>query len=296
VKRNISLLAVITIGILGFGFSNSSYLQNNAREEAVDTYSNATSSFHAYIIAIDKLPSIDGSNYKKDDKYVYWGNDVIPNSDPGTFSIIDRNFAKDRNQVYSEGRVLIGADPETFVASTTPYDSNSIFIKTSCGDFVLCYKKIEGADSNTYQILTRNFGRDNFHVFYETQIIPEADISTFAVLQGDGYFYGADRNNFYTIGYDRIGVISRKCGDLGLIGGYYFRCDNNIYHIDTLLEDADSGTFIPVGVTSNYAKDSKNVYFDGKIVIGADPTTFSIGDGINTHDSRYTYRFGKRIE
>ncbi len=276
-------------------------LESNAQNVA------SSSPDFARRMAINELPDIGNfSNYKKDENHVYYGTDEIPNSDPKTFEIINETFAKDKGQVYSKGYIIVGADPNTFVATTTPYDSKSVFVKTACSgsgySIVYCYKKVEGADPKTFTHFSDSpffsFSKDKYHVFYYEKMIPEADVQTFAIHDGGkyGYTYWYDKNYIFVMGFDRIGVIKEKCSNLDRIGGYYLKCDNKVYYADKLLSGADVNTFVPVGVTANYAKDSKNVYFDGEIVVGADAATFNIGDGINAKDKYHTYRYGKVVE
>lgn len=266
----------------------------------------ATSSFALRIARIAKLPGIGNSNYRKDENHVYYNTDEIPNSDPITFEIIDETFAKDKNQVYSKGEIIPEADPATFIPTPTPHDAKNIYIETACGgsgySLVFCYKKIEGADMETFEPLFSTpffvFSRDAYHVFYYNKMILEADPETFAVHKGGkyGYTYWYDKNYIFVMGYDRIGIIKQKCDTLEQIGSYYLRCDDRVYYVDKFLAEADAKTMTPVGATANYAKDLKHVYFDGEIIADADAETFEIGDGINTKDKRHTYRFGKRIE
>ncbi len=282
----------------------------NANLEANSRAMASSSSDFARRMAVAELPGIDGSNYRKDENHVYYGTDEIPNSDPNTFEIIDEKFTRDKAQVYSGGKIIDDADPVTFVRlGTSGYakDSKNVFAEVGCGgsgySIVFCFRKVEGADPRTFRFNSINMPVDKNHVFYGDKIIPEADPITFAVHDGGkyGYTYGYDKSNIYIRGENRIGVIKEKCNEVDnkatyYLGGYYLRCDNKIYYFDTWLTGADLKTFRTIGATNNYALDSETVYFDGEVVVGADATTFDIGDGINARDKNYTYRFGKRVE
>ena len=282
------------------------YFKSDKKENiqtSVSEYNSMASSSPDLVrrMAIAELPEINGnSNYRKDNNYVYYGTDIVSGADPNTFSIIDDQFAKDKTRVYSGGDLLEDSDSNTFVVGPIPHDKFNVYLHLICEDNVwaLCYRKIQSADPVTFQLLTYGFSKDKNHVFYGTKIIPEADVSTFAIHDGGkyGYTYGYDKDKIFVRGYERIGIIRKKCNILDQIRGYYLKCDDNVYYVDKLLSGADVKTMIPVGVTSNYAKDSKSVYFDGEIVVGADSETFTIGDGINATDKNYTYRFGKRVE
>lgn len=270
-------------------------LEANARAMA------SSSPDFARRMAINELPDIGNfSNYKKDNRYVYYGTDIVVGADPNTFKIIDDQFAKDKNHIYSKGRVLEDSDSSTFILGPIPKDKSNVYLLSTCenNQWDRCYQKVEGADPVTFQPFIGGYYKDKFHIFFDTKIIPNADIETFAIHDGGkyGYSYAYDENNTFVMTYDGIGVIDERCGNLDPIGGYYLKCDDKVYYEDKLLVDADVNTMIPVGVTSNYAKDSKTVYFDGEVVIGADAATFDIGDGINAKDKYHTYRYGQRIE
>lgn len=251
-------------------------------------------------MAINELPAIGNSNYKKDDDYVYFGTDTVVGADPKTFEIIDDQFAKDKAHVYYEGDVLEDSDSSTFVPGPIAKDKSNVYLLLTCKDnqWDQCYQKVEGADPATFEPFVGGLHKDKYHIFFGTQIIPNADIATFKLHDGGkyGYSYWYDKNYIFVRTYDSIGIIKEKCSNLGQIGGYYLKCDDKVYYEDKLLVGADVNTMRPVGVTSNYAKDLKIVYFDGEVVLGADAATFEIGDGINAKDKNYTYRFGKRVE
>lgn len=274
-------------------------LQSNAGATA------SSSPDFARRMAINELPYIGNSNYRKDEDHVYYGTDEIPDSDPNTFEILDEKFARDKDQVYSGGKIIEGADPSTFVRlGTSGYvkDSKSVYAEVGCGgsgySIVFCFRKVEGADPQTFKFNSFNMPMDKDHVFYSDKIIPEADPETFSEHNGGkyGYSYWYDKNYIFVMANNRVGVIKEKCNNLDRIGGNYLKCDNKVYYEDKLLAGADVNTFVPVGVTANYAKDSKTVYFDGEVVAGADAATFNIGDGINARDVYHTYRYGKMVE
>lgn len=311
---SICLVGLIVVGLLVWYLNQSpksdqiqelTVEEINANLEANTRTMASSSPDFARRMVISELPGIDGSNYRKYENHVYYGTDEILNSDPNTFEIIDEKFAKDKGQLYSDGKIIEGANPDTFVRiGNSGYikDSKSVFVEVGCGgsgySIVFCFKKVEGADPQTFRFNSINMPVDNDHVFYGDKIIPEADPETFSGHNGGkyGYSYWYDKNYIFVMANNRVGVIKEKCNNLDRIGGNYLKCDDKVYYEDKFLAGADVNTMIPVGVTANYAKDSKTVYFDGEIVVGADATTFDIGDGINAKDKNYTYRFGKRVE
>ena len=303
----ICLIGLIIAGFVIWYLSQSKQMPEltmeeiNANMEANAKTVASSSPDFARRMAINELPAIGNfSNYKKDENYVYYGTDIVDGADPKTFSIINEEFAKDKSHIYYEGDMLEDSDSSTFVVGSIPKDKTNVYLLLTCEDNIWdqCYRKVDGADPLTFQLFSYGFSKDKSHVFYNTEIIPEADPITFTIHDGGkyDYTYGYDKNYIFIAGYDRVGVIKEKCNDLNQIGGYYLKCDDKVYYVDKLLVGADVKTMVPIGVTSNYAKDSKTVYFDGEIVVGADAATFGIGDGINAKDKNYIYQFGKRVE
>lgn len=301
-SKNKTVVAVILVLLIVIGFVFW-YLNQPKQTPLESNTQNVASSSPDFArrMAINELPDIGNfSNYKKDDNYVYYGTDIVSGADSKTFSIINNEFAKDKNHVYSKGKVLEDSDSSTFVIDPIPHDKFNVYLLLTCVDnqWAQCYRIVNGADPATFKVIGYGFGKDKSHIFYYTETVPEADTTTFTIHEGGkyGYTYGYDKNYIFVAGYDRVGVIKEKCDNLDRIGGYYLKCDNKVYYVDKLLSGADANTFVPVGVTADYAKDSKTVYFDGEIVAGADAATFNIGDGINTRDAYNTYRYGKRVE
>lgn len=112
----------------------------------------------------------------KDDTNVYVATKKIVNADPETIEIIDDfnksrvSYAKDKNYVYyfiQSGRneIINEADPKTFkfVNYTYAKDKNNIYCRQhSVGKI----NKLDGADFDTFQVLTNSSGKDK-NYFYD---------------------------------------------------------------------------------------------------------------------------------
>src|SRR3989344_3316609 len=112
-------------------------------------------------------------SYSKDIKNVYYLGQIIPNAEPETFIPIDTGgsyahyYGKDNVSVY-EGIIAIPfADPKTFKP--------------------LWYPIYEGCGPSKYSI-------DATHVFFERNIVPGADPTTFKALILQ---YGRDKNGLW---------------------------------------------------------------------------------------------------
>lgn len=196
-------------------------------------------------------------------------------ADPETFEIIDPDhnlyYSKDAYHVFMNGKIIEGANPKNF----TVY-------------------------SNTDYIV------DNRHVYYRGEIVPDADVATFRpmadIYRNYGYF--RDRNHIYQNGqkvkglsaanYDVSGFYYKKGGKVWLRIPYgdillfqikeadpqtfvtyfeeremipcsYAKDCANAYYRGTVIPGAHAGTFEPFG-NSGYAYDSKNLYFNGRLI------------------------------
>jgi hypothetical protein len=127
---------------------------------------------------------------------------------------------------------------------------------------------IEEADSDSFEDINDNYGKDKDRVFYLSHIIPNADPVTFRYLGGS---YSKDKNH----GYSRDQVISND--------GQNFNVVPN--------PDETSNNVTAQGIA--YARDSKHVFKDIMPIEGADPATFRFVPMFNgyylTHDRHHVY-------
>ncbi|MCI5055891.1 MAG: DKNYY domain-containing protein, partial [Flavobacteriales bacterium] len=111
--------------------------------------------------------------FGKDENFLcYYGN-VIPNSDAKTFKDLGCGYFSDKNNVYLNGRVLPGIDSETFELLSWGYtkDKNKVY----CDQQV-----IVGANPATFQVLARKHSKDDRNVFFLQKII-DCDYASFKV-------------------------------------------------------------------------------------------------------------------
>ena len=92
-----------------------------------------------------------------------------------------------------------------------------------------------------------------------------------------------------------IAVTSEGCsGPLLSAGNYHFDCEN-VYYKETIVEGLDIPTFRNIG-WSGYAKDRKNVFYEGIKIDQADTKTFiSVNAGV-FRDKNHGYYKGKIID
>ncbi|MEO6546645.1 MAG: DKNYY domain-containing protein, partial [Ferruginibacter sp.] len=122
--------------------------------------------------------------YAKDAASVFYLYNKISEADLATFSIIGNGFSKDKAHVYSTTKILQGADPATFVL--LPYDSGSLDEYFYSKDKVHAFwknKMFDVADIAAFKVLGLGYSTDGKHVYYHTNIVKEADASTFTAYE-----------------------------------------------------------------------------------------------------------------
>ncbi|MBX2921125.1 MAG: DKNYY domain-containing protein [Chitinophagaceae bacterium] len=88
-------------------------------------------------------------------------------------------------------------DLETFVADTMSRferDKNHVYYTSATSDGVYRFI-VDKADPSTFKSITDRYGKDKFNVFYETEIVKNADLKTFQVLNNQDST--KDRNHIY---------------------------------------------------------------------------------------------------
>ncbi len=196
---------------------------------------------------------------------------VVPNADPTSFLVLEGGlgYAKDKNYVYLPTQqdtvaVLKNADPATFqfISSNKHVDDTNL----------------SASDESYYGF----WGEDAIHAYYKEYLLPNSEAQSFKILRdqrGNPTGYAQDKNNVY-----------------------------NSYSGE-IINGADPKTFIVLNDT--YAKDTGHVFsYDadvygdnvltiGKIVDGADASSFEIISGDKIHDAKDSLGFfheGKRVK
>jgi hypothetical protein len=219
-----------------------------------------------------------GRVYGKDNKNIFYLDNVIPEADRASFAILDTpknnndTYSKDNRNVYFAGQKIVGADPLTFLILDTG-------------------------------ILGTGYSKDKNNVYYRDKIIPRADTSTFNVATEyeEGRYYDAwDKNNRYEDGESYKEVL----------GCSYSKKDNKIFYHDKVVVNADYSTFkvyseqheredCVEGGLDRYALDKNHIFYKGDIIPGVDLTTFTFlvtNEYFSySSDKNNVYRDGKLI-
>ena len=158
----------------------------------------------------------------RDKSHVFINGVVLPDADAASFELLDRSgFAKDRDHVYQRDRrsattlptsnCSTASSPKTVASSTGATDRCSPttralrdrlhadhYLYTKDGSTVhVNGNPIPDADPSTFQVLQGAYARDARRVFYFDQPIADADLSSFRPLDGP---YATDSAHVYWMG------------------------------------------------------------------------------------------------
>lgn len=133
---------------------------------------------------------------------------------------------------------------------------------------------IEGADADTFQILSANFAKDKNSVFYKGRTINQADAPTFAAF-GETCF-AKDKHRAFYCDNPIQGADTRT---FAAINDNYAKDHSHVFHYygfdDHIVPGADISTFRTFGANPGYGADRLMAYYEGQPIIGADVATFA---------------------
>lgn len=250
--------------------------------------------------------------YAIDINHVYCDYEILEGADPSTFKVLNEHYATDMHHVWFNDNIIEGAEPTTFVIpnggiSNLAHDAHDYYMGNQplhvadMGSFrqidenwaldslyvyyldvdVLADKKaVSVGDSRTFKALNGFYAVDAKCVYYKNNIVKGADPASFAVLKGQ-YRYGQDRHRVY---YEAYGSKIRNFNALrhkNMKDGIYnaFHTDGKTVYNPELMAmpvGTDFLTIHKVELCRNWYADSKHVYYENRLLPGANPKTFVI--------------------
>lgn len=233
--------------------------------------------------------------YIRDKNHIWANGKIIDKADSCTFTVLSSRWAKDKNQVYnhyydSYGHSqfsIVDADAATFRIAT----GDDRFAQDKTRVFRFDGKILAGVHPDMFTILSKDFEKSKTQVFYQGEVIANADAATFTSVDG-GFFKDSHRLYFIT-GNGEVGYTLKTMSPPGIdtltfenIRGEYFKDKSSvyiggIYEGFTQIKNADPATFQILKVCMSveksagyYAKDKSYVYCGTTIIASADPLTF----------------------
>ena len=239
---------------------------------------------------------IDEYIYSKDKNNIYFRGKKISGVDKETFEKIDKyNYSKDKNNIYYDNKKIEGVDKNTFELT---YDFGSVVNEYYSKDKNNVYyenKKLKGIDVKTFRKINRlvdNFLIEDKNGFYivekDGNVTPidskEVDIENLSQLAIKTNLYHDNNSMYFVRNHKLVKIKDAPKVDPYNLWTYnekYINKNDIVYYLDTdeetfkKLEKAENHEFRVYGNTE-YAKGKKNVYFRGKILSGADYTSFDM--------------------
>ncbi len=226
--------------------------------------------------------------YASDNNHVFLSGELVENAAPATFKVHTYYFAEDTNDYFWKGKRLNVSDKQSFKLLGDADDWKTSWVKDRNNGYYLNGSIIPNIDySSFHQIdigtkqrgLSGCYAADNKRVFFMEKEVPGADPATFREVD---FYIGQDKNRAYK------GAVPTQIRDytkLKNLGGMY--SDGiNIYDYDFhILPNADVKSFEQI--ERNWYKDKYHVWWDNKMLVGANPKTF-IPVPVSS------YRYGKK--
>ncbi len=201
---------------------------------------------------------------------------VVDQADVKSFISINDNYGKDKNNVYLDENIINNADAQTFEYLGGPYskDKNNAYYQS----------EVLSDDAAGFRILTNSdnpgaiiYALDSKLVYKDSWIVKNADAATFTfVPMFNGYYLAYDK---YKVYFNEIPLDDADGAGFQKVSGLYFKDKANAWALllgkDSKWEkipNADPGSF--EAVKEFYAKDKKNVFYENKVVAGADISSF----------------------
>lgn len=211
-----------------------------------------------------------GHMYGMDSENVYYRTRKIDFANNKSFHPLGYGLAKDRNNVFYRDSVIEKADAESFFVIK---NKRRLAYGADKYGLIIRNKRIGGEiDAKSFEVLPRPYSKDKNKVYFteDFKIVEGADPATFTCPKFESIvnyqYYSYDKNNAYY--YERGKVI--KIPDI---------------HYPSFLV-----------LNSHYAKDKNKVYYQWKVIEGADPFTFHIPVKINRRigqDKNHRYKEGE---
>ena len=229
--------------------------------------------FLLIFFAVMLLSSCSGDSYEiRGDKvyYTWWGfsfghqEQELIGADAATFEQVNDWLGKDKSHVYYEARLVEGCDPQTLkvVKKGLICDAKDYYYKGAA---------IHVADIESFEVLKLDeynlWAKDSKCGYFDSTRIDSIDPGSFEVV---GTFLAKDKNRVY---YRYRVLPQADPATFEELEGCYMRDNIHAWYIDSLIPDAEGKT---LQSKWNYAWDSKRVWYNGRLLKGADPKTFEV--------------------
>jgi hypothetical protein len=142
------------------------------------------------------------------------------------------------------------------------YAKNSLGVYRGCywtGNGELC-EKIPTADKRTFTPLGFKYAKDKNYVYFDGEIIPEADPSSFKAY-GESDSFGNDIHSVY---YHSSHIPNADSSTWQYVRGVYSKDAHHVFSKTTILKNADSSTFTAVNTVEDIRQNGHDYFMTDK--------------------------------
>jgi hypothetical protein len=185
----------------------------------------------------------------KDDQVAYLEREEIKGSQGKTFELIGSVYAKDAGQVYYYQLASSGT-PEIKPISQSPHSFSLIEHPYAKDDKNIFYfgEKHPTRSPETFEILGSGYTKDKAQVYFQTNIIKDADAKSFQIFKENQDFTGegAYANDAHNIYYKNQIVLSVDRNSFVILNENYSKDRNHVYFHDKVLKEGDVSSYFPM--------------------------------------------------
>lgn len=254
----------------------------------------------------ERLTPLIGAYAKSQQSGFYRGTRLL-GSDGKSFEALSDHYAKDQAQVYYCDAYRDGQDyfliQRTRIKPLKADTTSFRYLKTG---YARDARKMffEGVEFgvkhiDSFEILDYGFARDKITGYYHQTLVPGSDGSSFAFVDSR---YSKDVRHVYYSYFDTKGKATPKSvriegalvGSFVSLEGGYAKDAGRAYYEGKPLARAASFEVLAL----DYAKTDTQVFYRGKLVVGADALSFkmleTISDQADATDKNSSYKLGKK--
>ncbi len=213
-----------------------------------------------------------GDMFAKDEKHVFYRDEIIKMADLKSFEALKYGYSKDEANVFYLDSFIPKVDAESFFVIENnrkqPYAADKYGL-------IVRYKRIGGEiDAYSFELLPEPYSRDKNHVYYsgEFHILEGADPATFTCPKFKSIvnfqYYAYDKNRAYYYENGKVEIISGiEHTTFRVLSTHYAKDKNRVYYKDSVMENVDVESFnVPHRIDRRTAQDRNYEYFEGKRV------------------------------
>ena len=198
-----------------------------------------------------------------------------------SFRDISEDYATDKNHLwYNEVDPLYVADMGSFkrIGNYWAIDKKNVYymgIEAEVGK-----NTVPIGDYHTFRTLNDSYAADAKYVYYQNKIVEGADPETFVPLKGEPH-YGQDKNRVYCkargSSIRSLNQLKHKNMKDGLRNAFHTD-GKTVYNPELMAmpEGTDFATIHKVERYRDWYADSKHVYYENRLLPGANPQTFKV--------------------